>query len=359
MSRDRDASQEYWEEPSNDSYEHDVLPRRRRRREDEEADFRPRRRRRARWPFLLVGCIGGIFIVAIAAAVGIFALSSSLPTGGLGSVGNAQTYTSTNQQQLPLSSSIAQVQVHNQIGNVSITVDPGVAATTVTTIKKVKATSSDNASKEFGRILVQVQPPSTPSNTLTVSASIPNASGTILGKASDTVDVMITLPAAAITNAGTPLAVNVVTSVGNVTVSGLNAVLVVKNDIGNVTAHQTRLVDGSHLETGTGNVIFDGTLDTSGSLSSDPCKNPTSASHPMYKIQSERGNVDVTLPVTTDVILDANVNVGMINSEFAINVTNTGGSPGYCGPLLSNPLTPPSGVLVLDVSSGNIGLHAG
>src|SRR6266702_3025882 len=223
MSRDRDASQEYWEEPSNDGYEHDVLPRRRRRRDDEEADFRPRRRRRARWPFLLVGCIGGIFIVAIAAAVGIFALSSSLPTGGLGSVGNAQTFTSTNQQQLPLSSSIAQVQVHNQIGDVSITEDPTVTAPTVTTIKKVKATSSASASKEFGRILVQVQLPSAPSNTLTVSASV-----------------------------GTPLAVNVITSVGNVLVSGMNAVLVVKNNIGNVTAHQKRLVDGSHLETGTG-----------------------------------------------------------------------------------------------------------
>ncbi len=358
MSRDRDPSQEYWEEPSNDGYEHDVLPRRSRRRDDEEADFRPRRRRRARWPFLLVGCIGGIFIVAIAAAVGIFAVSSSLPTGGLGSVGNAQTFTSTNRQLIG-SSSIAQVQVHNQIGDVSITVDPAVTVTTVTTIKKVKATSSASASKEFGRILVQVQPPSTAPSTLTVSASIPNASGTILGKASDTVDVMITLPAAASTNAGAPLAVNVVTSVGNVTVSGLNAVLVVKNDIGNVTAHQTRLVDGSHLETGTGDVIYDGTLDTSGSLSSDPCNNPTSASHPMYKIQSERGNVDVTLPVTTNVILDANVNVGMINSEFTINVTNTGGSAGYCGPLLSNPLTPPAGVLVVDVSSGNIGLHAG
>lgn len=345
MSRDSDKSQEYWEEPSDDGYE---LHTRRR-----------RRRRRARWPFLLVGCIGGILIVAIAAAVGIFALSSSMPTGGLGSIGNTQTFTSTNQQPLRLSSSIAQVQVHNQIGNVSIIVDSGVTTTTVKTIKKVKATSSDNASKEFGRIRVQVQPPSAPSNTLTVSTSIPNASGTILGEASDSVDVMITLPPAASANAGTPLAVNVVTSVGNVLVVGLNAVLVVKNDIGNVTAHQTHLVDGSHLETGTGNVIFDGTLETSGSLSSDPCNNPTSASHPMYKIQSERGNVDVTLPVTTNVILDANVNVGMINSEFAIKVTNTGGSPSYCGPLLSNPLTPPSGVLVLDVSSGNIALHAG
>src|SRR5258708_3967126 len=184
MSRDRDASQEYWEEPSNDGYEHDVLPRRRRRREDEEADFRPRRRRRARWPFLLVGCIGGIFIVAIAAAVGIFAVSSSLPTGGMGSVGNAQTFTSINQQQLPPSSSIAQVQVHNQIGDVSITVDPAVTAPTVTTIKKVKATSSASASKEFGRILVQVQPPSAPSNTLTSTPSIPNARSTIPANAS-------------------------------------------------------------------------------------------------------------------------------------------------------------------------------
>jgi hypothetical protein len=356
MSRDSDKSQEYWEEPLDDGYE--LHTRRRRRRYNEEAEFHPPRRRRARWPFLLVGCIGGILIVAIAAAVGIFALSSGMPTGGLGSIGNAQTFTSTNRQQLE-SASIAQVQVHNQIGNVSIIVDSGVTTTTVTTIKKVKATSSDNASKEFGRIRVQVQPPSAQSNTLTVSTSIPNASGTILGRASDSVDVMITLPPAASTNAGTPLAVNVVTSVGNVLVVGLNAVLVVKNAIGNVTAHQTHLVDGSHLETGTGNVIFDGTLETSGSLSSDPCNNPTSTSHPMYKIQSERGNVDVTLPVTTNVILDANVNVGMINSEFAIKVTNTGGSPSYCGPLLSNPLTPPSGVLVLDVSSGNIALHAG
>src|SRR5215467_4935524 len=119
MSRDSDTSQEYWEEPSDDDYE--LHPRRRRRRYDEEAEFRPRRRRRARWPFLLVGCIGGIFIVAIVVAAGIFALSSRLPTGGLGSIGNARTFTSTNQQQLPVSSSIAQVQVHNQIGNVSIT----------------------------------------------------------------------------------------------------------------------------------------------------------------------------------------------------------------------------------------------
>lgn len=358
MSRDSDTSQEYWEEQSDDDDEHELHRRKRRRQYDEEEEFRPRRRRRARWPFLLVGCIGGIVIVAIAAAVGIFAFSSSLPTGGLGSVGNSQTYTSTSRQPLPLSSTIAQVQVHNQIGNVSITVDPAATNTTVTTIKKVQATSSASASKEFGRIMVQVQPPSAPSNILVVSTSIPNASGMVLGKASDAVDVMITLPVAASTNARAPLVVNVVTSVGNVLVSGLNAVLVVKNLVGDVTAHQTRLVDGSHLETGTGNVIFDGTLDTSGTLSSDPCNNPTSASHPMYKIQSERGNVDVTLPVTTNIILDANVNAGMINSEFAIKVTNTSGSPGYCGPLLSNPLTPPAGVLVLDVSSGNIALHA-
>ena len=357
MSRDSDTSQENWEEPSDDGYEHELHPRRRRRRYDEEEEFRPRRRRRARWPFLLVGCIGGIFIVAIAAAVGIFAFSSSLPTGGLGSIGSSQTYTSTSRQQLG-GASVTQVQVHNQIGNVSIIVDSAATNTTVTTIKKVQATSSASASKEFGRIMVQVQPPSAPSNILVVSTSIPNASGMVLGKASDAVDVMITLPVAARTNAGAPLVVNVVTSVGNVLVSGLNAVLVVKNLVGDVTAHQTRLVDGSHLETGTGNVIFDGTLATSGTLSSDPCNNPTSASHPMYKIQSERGNVDVTLPVTTNIILDANVNAGMINSEFAIKVTNTSGSPGYCGPLLSNPLTPPAGVLVLDVSSGNIALHA-
>src|SRR5215467_15640766 len=107
MSRDSNRTQEYQEEPSDDGYE--LHPRKRRRRYDEEEEFHPLRRRRARWPFLLMGCAGGIVIVIIAAAIGIFTLSNSLPTGGLGSVGSSQMYSSTNRQPLG-PSSITQVQ---------------------------------------------------------------------------------------------------------------------------------------------------------------------------------------------------------------------------------------------------------
>jgi len=141
--------------------------------------------------------------------------------------------------------------------------------------------------------------------------------------------------------------------VGNVLVNGLNGMLVVKDSFGNVTVHHATLADGSHLETGTGDIVFDGALDTTGSA------NP----QPMFKIQAEKGNVDVSLPATTNVILDANVNVGSIKSDFAIKVTSTGGSPSYYGPLISSAtqspgLRPtPSAVLVLDVSTGDIDLH--
>jgi hypothetical protein len=181
---------------------------------------------------------------------------------------------------------------------------------------------------------------------LTVSVILPDTGSSILSKESDTVDVIITLPPGVVRSTGVPLTLNADTSVGNVLVKGLNGILLVKDSFGNVTVHQATLADGSHLETGTGDVVFDGALDTTNSASPQP----------MYKIQAEKGNVDVSLPASTNVILDANVNVGSIKSDFAINVTSTGGSPSYYGPLISS-ATPPSAVLVLDVSSGNIDLH--
>jgi hypothetical protein len=190
-------------------------------------------------------------------------------------------------------------------------------------------------------------------NTLTVSVILPDTSSSILSKDSDAVDVTITLPPGVVTKAGVPLSVNVDTSVGNVLITGLHGVLVVKDSFGNVTIHQAILADGSHLETGTGDVVFDGALDLTSSANPHLLSTPRG---PMFKIQAEKGNVDVSLPATTNVILDANVNVGSIKSDFPITVTTTAGSPSYYGPLMSS-ATPPTAMLVLDVSTGNITLH--
>lgn len=348
MSRDSNRSQEYWDEEYEEEDEPRPRQRRRLRRDDEEEEYDQPQRRRSGWSYLLIGCFGGILILVLLAVVGVFGVPGNVPVpvpgGGAGSTSNSSARTQQDQQTLQLAT-ITQLQIHNQVGDVSITVDPGTAVATVTSVKKVKAASNDDAQKEFRRISVQVQA-DTSTNSLTVSVILPATSSNILNKDSDAVDVTITLPPGAVRNMGVPLILNADTSVGNVLVDGLNGVLVLKSTFGNVTVQQATLADGSHLETGTGDVVFAGTLDT------------TSASNPQprYKIQSEKGNVDVTLPAATNVILDANVNVGSIKSDFAINVTSTGGSPSYYGPLINSP-TPPSAVLVLDVSSGNITLH--
>ena len=356
MSRNRHRGQEDWDEEQNDDsdedqYENEARPRQRtRRRQDEEEDYDQPQRQRGSWPCLLIGCAGGILIVVLLAVAGVFVVAGNgsipvpVPGGGIGGVSNASTFMQQSQQTLQLAT-IAQMQIHNQVGDVSITVDSGAAVAMVTTVKKVKAASNNEAQREFGRISVQVQADSS-TNTLTVSVILPNTGSSILSKDSDAVDVTITLPPGVIRSTGVPLTLHADTSVGNVLVKGLNGMLVVKDSFGNVTVHQATLADGSHLETGTGDVVFDGALDTTNSA------NP----QPMYKIQAEKGNVDVSLPASTNVIVDANVNVGSIKSDFAIKVTSTSGSPSYYGPLISS-ATPPSAVLVLDVSSGNIDLH--
>jgi hypothetical protein len=125
--------------------------------------------------------------------------------------------------------------------------------------------------------------------------------------------------------------------------------LQLKDDVGDIKVDHATLSDGSHLETGTGNVTFNGSLDTT------PMANNTT---PRYKLQSETGNIDVTLPGDTNIILDANTNAGTITSDFPINITTSNNSANYYGPLNSSS-TPSSTqpVLTLDVSTGNISLH--
>lgn len=349
MSRDRHRAQEDWDEEQDDNSdeddeEYEAHPRQhRRRRQDEQPQ-----RRRGSWPCLLKGCVGGILIVVLLTVVFVIAGNGSnpvpVPGGSIGGVSNSSTYIQQSQQTLQLAT-IAQIQIYNQVGDISISVDPGASVATVTTVKKVKAGSNSEAQKEFGRVSVQVQADSL-TNTVTVSVILPDTGSSILSQNSDAVDVTITLPPGVVKNTGVPLTLNADTSVGNVLVDGLNGMLVVKDSFGNVTVRHSTLADGSHLETGTGDVVFDGVLDTTGSA------NP----QPMFKIQAEKGNVDISLPATTNVILDANVNVGSIKSDFAIKVTSTGGSPSYYGPLISSATTS-SAVLVLDVSTGDIDLH--
>ncbi len=313
---------------------------------------RPQRKRR-RWPFLLLGCFGGVLLVILAIAVLVFVAISRttgtipLPGGpsnvpGIGGNPSAFTKTVMLPVSIPPGNKIAQVQVHNQIGNITVSADPNAQQASVTALKTVKAASQSAAQSEFNAMQVQAGVDST-TNALTVNASVPSSSGTLLGNHNDTIDLTIVVPP--LNNGDTPVTLDIETSVGDIQVSGLNGVMTVKDDIGNVTVQQAHLFGGSHLETGTGNVTFTGSLDTT--------LNPQTT----YKLQCEVGNLNVTLPATTSVILDANTNVGNIKSAFPINAQTSNGSANYYGPLLPGASPAPTVTLVLDVSSGNISIQ--
>src|SRR6266567_3967968 len=381
MSRDKARMNDNWDdEQRQDPYHVPTIPVERPRRPPLSSQPRPRqrspqpgqgprpRKRRSVWPLLLMGCAGGIVILVAAAAITVFLTVRSATGGGIiPGAGNPTTYTQQSQPQPIQISTITQMQVHNQIGNITITVDPSATTPTIATLKKVKAASNDEANKEFGNISVQVQPVG---STLSVTATVPDT-GSIFGSHNDSVDLTITLPPQSVNpttsigasptptlstvstvstaSATTPLTLNADLSIGDIRVDGLNGVLQLKEDVGNITVDHATLSDGSHLGTGTGNVTFNGNVDATPEANN---------STPRYKLQSETGNIDVTLPGDTNIILDANTNTGTITSDFPISVQTSGNSPSYYGPLNSNS-TPGSTqpVLTLNVGTGNVNLH--
>lgn len=352
--------------------EPEFVPRRRPAATRSRSRRRPKPRQRRVWPWLLVGCLGGVILLVVGAALVVF-IAIRTVTNGTGSLGsitgntNATTYTQPiPPQQVPLTS-IAQLTVQDLVGNVTITVDSGVATPTISGVKRVKAASSDAANTAYNTMSVEVQPAGTPANTLAVIATVPNSGG-ILGNHNDAIDLTITLPPASVASAtsvatptqvlGTtpvpasitsPLALSLTMTIGDATINGLSGILGIKDGIGSITVNNGTLSDGSHLETGTGNVTVAGNLDLT------PATGNTT---PRYKLQSETGTINVTLPAATNIILDANTNDGNISSDFPINVQTTSGAANYYGPLIANSAQgQPVAVLTLNVSTGQVAVH--
>jgi hypothetical protein len=363
--------------------------------EDDAGYMRPpqrrshRPRRRSVWPALLLGCGLGIFFAVLAATVVVFitirsiqdvGMGNSAP-GGLGGVnglGPSKTFSDEQSQTFP-PTSLSQLLVCDQIGNVTITTDT-TATITVTTKKIVHTADQSSANREFKRIDVAIQTLSapagklscassaattastTPSTTdqvsatgngsaLIVNVNLPDYNGVLRGT-NDAVDVTITLPSSVMASAGPSFLLTVNAPLGNITVDGVSGDLQIKGSSGNIGVSHAVLAVGSHIETGEGNVTFSGALAVPSGASA------TGGSTTSYLLQSEQGNIDVTLPANTNVTLDANTNVGKINGDdFALTAQNQDGSMSYHGPLNPANSGTPVGVLILDVSTGNVTLH--
>jgi len=317
--------------------------------------------------------MGILFTVAAAAIVVFLAFRTSQGHPlSLGPMGSPHTFTKEDSVQVPISS-IAQMQICNKIGNVMVQVDPGAHATTVMTQKIVHMSSQSDADQEFKRITVAVQPPTTindaltctkpattptstttnatvasnaPGNALTINVAMPDGND-MMNTTSDAVDIVVKIPQNALPADGPTMLLNVEAPVGDITIDGLSGTLNVKGSTGNVSIKHAILASGSRIETGQGNITFNGLI----MVPPDPAT-PT-----RYFIQDEQGNIDVTLPANTNITVDANTNVGAIHSEFAVPVNNNGGPVNYHGPLDPAAGNASPSVLVLDVSTGDVNIH--
>jgi hypothetical protein len=335
----------------------------------------------------MTGCGLGVLALVAGAAVVVFLTIRASQGGGIsiGPIG-MHKFTKEDRIQVPLTT-ITQMQICDKIGNVSLRVDPAAKTTTVVTKKIVSAAGAGEAAQEFARIAVEVQPPGNVINTLTctrlqpptssststgtpgtanatptiqasnanntsntgsvlvVNVTIPNSDG-LLRKTNDSVDVAVTLPQSVLPTNQAPFWLDVEAPVGDISVDGLSGVLNLNGSTGDVDVEHAILADGSHIETGQGNVTFNGMIQVS-----------TDASKPSRAvIQSEQGGITVMLPGTTNITIDANTNVGAIKSEFPFDVNNNGGPVSYHGPLNPGAGSPAAAEMVLDVSTGNVNI---
>ncbi len=390
MTRRGRRDSEYWEEPEEEYYENEYDEEDGEYDEEEEEYYeprpQPRRRRRARprkrriWPTLLMGCGLGIFLVVLAAAAVVFFAIRSIPgvgsqngLGGLGTINNGTAYTQT----IPIApiqlNTLTQIQICDKIGNVTLTTssDPNANTITVTATKVVQTSSQSQANQEFQRLSVETQPPTTltttptctaqtavptattgqgtSNSTLTINAIMPDVSNMLHG-ASDSINIAVTLPSNLVQQAGPGLSVLINAPLGNITMDNVSGNLQVKASSGNIKISHAVIEIGSHIETGQGNITFSGVLGQSSTANGQTAR---------YLFQCEQGNIDLTLPTTTNVTVDANTNVGTIGGDFHLAVQNSNGITTYNGPLSSTAGTPPANLLlVTDVSTGNITFHA-
>ena len=326
------------------------------------------RRKRSFLPAFLGGCATAIICIVIAAAALVFYTLRLTPGNTLVHIpglNGTHAYTQSNQQQVTLTN-LTQLQVCNKIGNVKIMVDPQASQATITTQKIVQATNQDEANQDLKRIAVEIQPPGSiqhplscarfatasansqaPGSTLTINTINP-ASTALSSGPPNRVDIAITLPPGALPQNGPSMALIIEAPIGNIEADGLSGQFSIKGSTGDVTIKNAYLTPGSDIETGQGNITFNGRLITPDA--------PAAQSSAYFKLSSEKGNIDVTLPDTTNVNLDSNTNAGTIKSEFNNQVHTEGESANSQGPLNASSTAPVS-TLVIDVSLGNVILH--
>lgn len=329
-----------------------------------------RERRKSTLRTLFVGCVSSLLTLAVIAAILIFLVWRSNVGQNLGLGLGSSTYTQTSQQALNLGTA-SQLIVQNQAGDVAVNVDQNASGATLSSVKKVQASSSSSATSQFNQIKLTVKPISqganpacTTGSCLLIATTLPATNGNALGSSNgNVVSLTITLPASFHSlNPATPYTISASTAAGNISVNGFTGILDLTGNVGNVNINVTHalIYAGTCLQTTHGNVVVnqESIFDLATPSKLVPCSATTSnQAHPWFNISSGVGNVSIALTTnSTNLLLDANTNSGKVTTEFGLTIPTTGdGSATYHGPLLPN--THPTASLYVATSTGNIAIN--
>lgn len=327
---------------------------------------RPRRGRRA-FSVVLTGCLGGVITLVVLAAVIGFLLVHNTPLGQNLGVGRS-TYTRTDQQALALGNA-TQLVVKSQAGNILVNTDRSASSASVSSVRRVQASSQSDANTRLRSIELSTRqisqgadPSCIASSCLLLTASVPpeNSSGLFGGGNRATIDLTITLPVS-FSNPVSPSLLSVRANAGNVVVNGFNGILNLNSIAGNISvAHNSLIFAGTCIQTTHGNVtIAQGSFfDPNQPSSLVPCRGTTSTgAHPWFSVNSGVGNVDIELRAdNTNLVLDALSVKGAIHDSFGLAIpTASDGSAAYHGPLVPN--ANPVASLYIIASTGDITIH--
>jgi hypothetical protein len=168
------------------------------------------------------------------------------------------------------------VEISDDVGNIRVHVGDGSAVLIQTSIQNTGFGSEPRVQYNQDKSGV-------------IHASVDGESG-FLG--SNSVNFDITVPSSA--------DLQLKTSTGEIEVSDVTGQMSLIADTGSIHANRDLLKGSSVLQTSTGSITFDGSLDPNGN----------------YLFQSDTGTVDVTLPSTPSFHVDATTDTGSINTTF-------------------------------------------
>ncbi len=165
---------------------------------------------------------------------------------------------------------------------------------------------------------------------VTVNASVKANLGFF---STDSVDLNITVPSTA--------DLQIKTNTGLIDVSGVSGQMLLSTATGAIDATNDTLSSSSSLKSNTGEVSFNGSIDTNGGT---------------YLFQADTGEVNVTLPAASSFHLIASTDTGSINSDFPVNIQH----PNVTGASVNSDVgSSPKAMVTLKANTGAINLHRG